>query len=151
MVAARKANPRGTRFIALSYEEQATLLEKAIQGVGQHPEATIAYELEEEITNPQEDIEVIEAHQGSSVQIRVFLEDQTAQESGTLLYQKSQLLMKQMQDNPHPAISPRISVTFQRVSIEPSNPGLTGTDGTNGSGNPESTISPIDLLGEGTT
>jgi hypothetical protein len=85
MVATRKVDPRGTRFSALSYEEKAMLLEQAIQRVGQHPEAIVAYELEEETNNPQEDIEVTETHQGSLVQIRVFLEDQTAQESGALL------------------------------------------------------------------
>jgi hypothetical protein len=73
MVASRRADPRGPRFRPLSYEEQTILLEQAIQGVGQHPEAIVAYELEEETNNPLEDIEVTEAHQGSSVQIRVFL------------------------------------------------------------------------------
>jgi hypothetical protein len=124
MVVARKVDPRGTRFRALSYEEQATLLEQAIQRVGRHPEETIAYELEEETNNPQEDIEVTKTHQGSPIQIKVFPEDQTTQESGTLLYQQSQLLMKRMQDNLHPAISLRILVTVQRVPTEPSNPGL---------------------------
>jgi len=107
--------------------------------------------LEEKTNKPQEDIEVTETHQGSLVQIIVFPEDQTAQESGALLYQQSQLLMKRMQDNPHPAISPEISVTVQRVPTEPSNPGLTVVNGTNGSGNPESMISLIDLSREGTT
>jgi hypothetical protein len=57
--------------------------------------------------------------------------------------------MKRMQDNPHPAISPKISITIQRVPTEASNPSLIAVDGTNRSGNPESTISPIDLMGEG--
>jgi len=59
--------------------------------------------------------------------------------------------MKQMQDDSHLAISPMILVTIQRVLTDPSNPGLTVVDGTNGSGNPESTILPIDLSREGTT
>jgi hypothetical protein len=65
MVAARKVDPRGTRFRALSYEEQATLLEQEIQRVGRHPEATI------------ETYEFTETHQGSPVQIRFFPKDQT--------------------------------------------------------------------------
>jgi hypothetical protein len=56
-----------------------------------------------------------------------------------------------MQDNPHLAISPRILVTVQRVLTEPSNLGLTAIDDINGSGNLESTISPINISGEGTT
>jgi hypothetical protein len=151
MVVARKVDPRGTRFRALRYEDHATLLQQEIQGVGQHPEAVVSYELEEETNKPQEDIEVTNAHHGSPVQIKVFPEDQTTQESGALLYQQSQLLMKWMQDNPHPTISPKILVTIQRVSTEPRNPSLTTTDRTNGSGNPESTIFPIDLSIEGTT
>jgi hypothetical protein len=59
--------------------------------------------------------------------------------------------MKRMQDNPYPTISPGNSVTIQRVLIEPNNPSLIVIDGTNGSGNPESTILPIHLLGEGET
>jgi hypothetical protein len=43
------------------------LLEKVIQGVGRHLEEVVAYELEEEENKPQEDIEVIEAHQGFPV------------------------------------------------------------------------------------
>jgi len=58
MVEARKVDPRGTRFKALSYEEKATLLEKEIQRVGQHPEVAVEYEMEEETNNPQENIEV---------------------------------------------------------------------------------------------
>jgi hypothetical protein len=34
MVTARKADPRGTRFRDLTYEDQATQLEQVIQGVG---------------------------------------------------------------------------------------------------------------------
>jgi hypothetical protein len=87
MVVAGKVDPRGTRFRALSYEEKATLLKQENQGVGRHPEAAVAYELEEETNNPQEDIEVTEAHQGSLIQINFFPEDQNTQESGALLYQ----------------------------------------------------------------
>jgi hypothetical protein len=94
MVAARKADPRGTKFRAMSYEEQATFLEQAIQGVGRRSEAVVAYELEEETNDPQEDIEIAKAHQGSLVQIRDFPKDQTTQDSGAFLYQQSQILMK---------------------------------------------------------
>jgi hypothetical protein len=151
MVTTRKVDPRGTRFRAMSFEKQAMFLEQSVQGVGRRPEAAIAYELEEETNDPQEDIEITEAHQLSPVQIRDLPEDQMAQESGSLLYQQTQLLMKQMSDNPHLSISPRISNTIQIIPTEPSDPSLIVTDGTNGSGNPKSMIFPIDPSGEGTT
>jgi hypothetical protein len=71
VVATRKVDPRGTWFRAMNYKEQATFLEQTVQGIGRHPEAAVAYELEEETNDPQEDIEVAETHQGSPVQIRV--------------------------------------------------------------------------------
>jgi hypothetical protein len=52
MVASRRVDPRGTRFRAMSHEEQATFLEQAVQEISQHPGGAVAYELDEEISDP---------------------------------------------------------------------------------------------------
>jgi hypothetical protein len=150
-VVARKVDPRGTRFKAMNYEEQATYLEQAVQEIGRHPAGAVAYELEEGISDPQEDIEAAGAHQESPTQIRDLPEDQTTQERGALLYQQTQLLMKQMQDDPYLIIRPAISTTIQSIPTESSDPGSIVPDNTNGLGNPESTTSPINPLEGGAT
>jgi hypothetical protein len=62
-VVARKVDPQGTRFKYMSYEEQATYLEQAVQEIGRHLAGSVAYELEEGISDPQEDIEAAGSHQ----------------------------------------------------------------------------------------
>jgi hypothetical protein len=145
VVVARKVDSRGTWFRAMNYEEQV------VQGIGQCLEAAVAYELEEETNDSQEDIEVAKTHQGSPIQIRVSLEVQMAQESGTLLHKQAQLLMKQMQDDPYLAISPGIPTSVQSVTTGSSGPGPIGPDNTNGLGNLKSMTPPIDPSEEGTT
>jgi hypothetical protein len=148
-VVARKDDPRGTRFKAMSYEEQAIFLEQEVQEIGRHPAGEVAYELDKLISVPQEDNEVVKAHQESLIQIRDLPKDQTAQERGALLYQKTQLLMKRMQDDLYLIIRLSISTTVQSVSTESIDPGSTVPDNANGLRNPESTTSSINLS-EGT-
>jgi hypothetical protein len=145
-VVAKKVDPRGTMFKAMNYEEKAMYLEQAVQEIGRHPAGAVAYELEEGISDPQEDIEAVGAHQESPTQIRDLPEDQNTQERGALLYQQTQLLMKWMQDDPYLIIRPMISTTIQSIPTESRDPSSIVPDNTNGLGNPESTTSSINPL-----
>jgi hypothetical protein len=69
-VASTEADPRGTKFRDMSYEEQATFLEQAVQEISRHLEEAVAYELDEGIIDLKEDIEAMGTHQESPVQIR---------------------------------------------------------------------------------
>jgi hypothetical protein len=67
-------------------------------------------------------------------------ETQNAQESGSLLYQQAQLLMKRMQDNPDLVRLPRLPTDSPEESpAEPSGLDFINLDNTNGSDDPEST------------
>jgi len=52
------------------WEEQVTSLEQTAQEIIRTQEGAVAYELGEEIDDPQEDIEVARVHQESPIQIR---------------------------------------------------------------------------------
>jgi hypothetical protein len=77
-VASRRADPRGTGFRAMRHEENATFLEQAVQEISRSLGEAVVDELDEEISNPKEDIEAAGIHQESLVQIRDLLEDQAA-------------------------------------------------------------------------
>jgi len=51
-------------------------MEQAVQEIIQHPGGAVAYELDEEISDLEEDIEATRTHQESLVQIRDLPEDQ---------------------------------------------------------------------------
>jgi hypothetical protein len=72
MVASRRDDPQGTRFRAMSHEEQATFLEQAVQEISRHLGGAVAYELDEEISDPKKTLKLWEltrnprTNQGSS-------------------------------------------------------------------------------------
>jgi hypothetical protein len=101
-------DPRTTRFKAMSWEEQATSLEKITQEILRTREGMIASEPGEVVGDPQEAIRVTKVYQESPVQIRDSPEVQVEQGMGGLLWQQAQLLMKWMQDNPDLIITPRL-------------------------------------------
>jgi hypothetical protein len=111
----KKDDPRGTRFRSMSHEEQETFMEQAVQEISRHPRGAVAYELDEEIIDPKEDIEIVGTHQESSVQIRDLPEDQAARERGTLLLQQTELLMKRVRDDPYLFIGPAVSTVVQSI------------------------------------
>jgi hypothetical protein len=143
-VASRRVDPRTTRFKAMSWEEKATSLEQTTQEILRTQEGTVASESGEEIGDPQEGIEATRVYQESPVQIRDFPEVQAAQGMGELLYQQSQLLMKQMQDDPYLIITPALPTgTRERSPTESSGPDSTDLGNTNGLGNTGSTTSSV--------
>jgi len=70
VVASKRVDPRGTKFRAMSHEEQATFLEQEVQEINRRPGGEIAYELDEEISDPEENIEAMRIHQEYLVQIK---------------------------------------------------------------------------------
>jgi hypothetical protein len=59
-----RVDPRGTKFKAMSWEEQATYLEQAAQEILRTQEGAVASESGEEIGDPQEDIEAARSSSG---------------------------------------------------------------------------------------
>jgi hypothetical protein len=96
----------------MSWEEQATSLEQTTQEILRSREGAAASESGEEIGDPQEDIEAARVYHESPVRTRDSPEIQVTQGMGELLYQQSQLLMKQMQDDPYLIVRPVISTTI---------------------------------------
>jgi hypothetical protein len=138
-MASRKVDPQGTRFRAMSYEEQATFLEQVVQEINRHLQGVVAYELDEGISDPKENIEAPETHQESPVQIMDLLEYQAAQERGTLLLQQTEMLMKRMWDDPYLFIGPVVSTVVQSIPTESNDPGSIIPDNAHGLGNLEPT------------
>jgi hypothetical protein len=137
-------DPKTTRFKAMSWEEQATSLEKMTQEILRTREGRVASEPGEVVGDPQEAIEAAEVYQESLVQIRDSPEVQVVQGMGGLMWQQAQLLMKWMQDNPDLIITPRLPTDSPEGSpTEPSGPDFTNLGNTNGSDDPESTTSPV--------
>jgi hypothetical protein len=66
-VVARRDDPKGTKFKAMSWEEQVTTLEQKTQEFLRIQEGAVASESGEEIYNPQEDIEALRVFQESPV------------------------------------------------------------------------------------
>ena len=62
----------------MSHEEQKTFLEQAVQEISRCPGEGVSHELDEEISDPEEDIEATGIHQESLVQIRYLPEYQAA-------------------------------------------------------------------------
>jgi len=71
-VAIRLANPRTTRFKAMSWEEKAMSLERIAQEILKTQEGTVASEPGEAMGNPQENIKEAKDYQESPVQTREF-------------------------------------------------------------------------------
>jgi hypothetical protein len=85
------------------------------------------------------------------VPIRDSLEDQAAQERGTLLPQLTDLLMKRMRGDPYLFISPAVLTTVQSVPTELNNIGSIVPNNAHGLGNPKPSTSLIDPSEEGTS
>ena len=69
----------------MSHEEQETFMEQVAQEISRHLGGVVAYELDEETSDPEEDIEAAGNHQESPRQIRDISEDQASRKRGTLL------------------------------------------------------------------
>jgi hypothetical protein len=90
-VMARMADPKETRFKAMSWDEQETVLEQTVQETIKTREEMISVRV---VGSPQGTTEITGIAQVALVQARNFSEVQDIQGMGGLMYQHAQLLMK---------------------------------------------------------
>jgi hypothetical protein len=83
-------DPKETRFKAMSWDEQETVLEQSAQEILRASEERIAPESVEAVEAPQEATETTEIPQVTPVQDRNFSEVQDVQGMGGLMYQQAQ-------------------------------------------------------------
>jgi hypothetical protein len=126
-------------------------LEQTVQEIRRTRQGTTTSKSNEEISDPREDIEAETVYPGSSILIRDLAGDKASLERGTLLYEQTKLLMKQMWDDPYLFIRPAISTTIRSVPTKSGEPGSTVPDNTNGLDDPESMTTLIDPSEEGKT
>jgi hypothetical protein len=137
------ADPKETRFKAMSWDEQATVLEQSAQEILRANEERIAPESVEAVEAPQEATETTEISQVTPVQDRNFPEAQDAGREGGLMYQQAQQIMNQMRDNPDLIRLPRLPTDSpEEILAGPSGPDFMNLDNINGSDDPESTMPP---------
>jgi hypothetical protein len=132
-VVARRADPRVTKFKAMSWEEKTTSLEKAVQEILRAREERVTFESAETMEAPQE----------APVQNWNFLETPGALERGMLLIQHAQQMMDLASNDP----ALLSSVPTSNPEESPAGVGgfeLTNPGNVNGSDDPESTLPPSD-------
>jgi hypothetical protein len=84
------ADPKATRFKAMSWDEQATFLEQSTQEVLKAREERIAYEGAEAVESP-----LISPAQGKDIHLV-----QDARERGLFMLEQTQWVFDQLQDDP---------------------------------------------------
>jgi hypothetical protein len=103
-VVARMADPKATRFKALSWDEQASVLEQTVQETIKTREEMTSVEV---VGLPKGVTGAVEIAQVAPILDTDLFKVQNVQGMGGLMYQQAQWLMKQMQDNPELIVVPK--------------------------------------------